>query len=194
MRPEASAGTRARNFSFRRSRSAGDMAAIVGATLVLDGDLPIVVELGKCSLHRDLTGLDGFETCAAPKVAHRIDPRGFGARRGHRVDSHRAQFDAQRLLRKAAAQYVPRIGRDRAAGAHDTRHFGDAFLGLGHEEDHQSHRLRRSCCPQKAAPSHCRCRIWQAAPPDVCARNRSDLARDRCPESRSARSARPIVR
>jgi hypothetical protein len=44
-----------------------------------------------------------------------------------------------RLDSRPAAGDVPGIGRDRAAGADDADHLGDAMCRIGHEEDHQCH-------------------------------------------------------
>ena len=41
---------------------------------------------------------------------------------------------------KSPFEHIPRIRRDRSAGANHPHHFGDALGRLGNEEDHQRHR------------------------------------------------------
>jgi hypothetical protein len=50
-----------------------------------------------------------------------------------------AHLGLDRFQRKSAAQHVPRIGRDHAAGANHPHHLGDAFGRIGNEENHQRH-------------------------------------------------------
>jgi hypothetical protein len=68
----------------------------------------------------------------------RLEARRVGARRPDRRQAEEARdLVLQERERKAAADDVPRVGRDAAAGPDNARELGDAARRLGNEEDDQ---------------------------------------------------------
>ncbi len=81
----------------------------------------------------------GAQTRGRPQVLHRFDSRGVGTRGEGDVDAHGAHFGPQRVVGEAAGEHVPGVGGGDAAGGEDAGHFGDAFGGVGDEEDDEGH-------------------------------------------------------
>ena len=58
---------------------------------------------------------------------------------GALAEAHCAHFRLDRFQRRSAAQHIPRIGGDCAAGANHAHHLGNASGRVRNEENHQRH-------------------------------------------------------
>src|SRR5262249_11687694 len=108
-------------------------------------DVPKLFEVRESPLYGYLSRFDRLETRASPQVTHSFESRRVNTRRVDRLKSHCPQLDTDWLQCEPAAQYDPSIGRNYAARTHYPRHLGDAFSGVGHKKDHQSHYCHIEC-------------------------------------------------
>ena len=121
-----------------RSTSLEAIAAIIGR--ILAASRPTVQKSSKSENVRrtvicrvSIASRPDLSTSSArlPSEMHR-------ARGEHRIKAHCAHFGLDRVQRKSATQYIPRIGRDHATRANHPHHLCDAFGRIGNEEYHQA--------------------------------------------------------
>ena len=139
-RPRESAGIRPRTRAFSLSRSCGRHRVERRADAARDrARRPVVLERRERALHHDLARLDRLKSRSRPQPAKRFHFTGRWIGRKQRGDARRAGFLPDRLERKAAAEYVPRICANQSAGPDHAGHFGCALHRIGDEEDDQRH-------------------------------------------------------
>ena len=89
------------------------------------------------------TSISRVSICIKPapcQSAREVSMRDASRLGGQGGDAPSARISScSACIRKAAAEDVPRIGRDAAARADHARHLGDALRRIGNEEDHQRH-------------------------------------------------------
>jgi hypothetical protein len=106
------------------------------------GDVPVAIEALVLAPHLESLGLQVDQSGVLPERAQGFQARSLRARRTRLRDPELAHGLEHRRIRVAAAEQVPGVSGDAAAGAGDAGHLGDALRRVGHKEDHQGHRRR----------------------------------------------------